>query len=817
MATIASLIVRIGAQDAEITQVLGRVNKNAADTDAALKKLGNTPLAQQAQKSLADFDATLKQIQTSQQNLANRATLAAQGLEAVGGAGKLTKTELDAVNRTLQQGLDAFRALGQDAPKELEKVAAAVKVQQQQLDESGKSTGLLSRAQGALIAQLAILAGPAALGLVAKEALTYADTLTKMSDRTGIGVDALQRLQAIAEPSGNTIEELANAVNKMQKNIAGGDQNAVEALHRLGIEMGAFTAMSPDEQFIAIAKGIQKIPDPANQALIAVQLFGRSGAELLPTLKANVDKLADSTVRMSAASVKALDDFGDSLHALRVSAVNVVGEILSKFGTIAGAVEEAAKRAGSAVEDLSKRPGIGKILQGFSAFASGAGDVSGGPQGLGEIKSSFQAPPLTGTPLGGSIGVISGQAPQATNAIQAMTAALRAQQAVADHLGLSLDEYEHKLDEVNQKIRLAEQDEGNLTFLQQQRALTLKQLGLTEEDISIALGVSALAIKKYLDGFEASIRSMDEFQKEGAKAAESTTKLTFGFNSLGKAVEGFHGLPRAGFELTGFIDDATLAANALKALQEQTVKTHAALSSQLTVGLLPDLKPQNLDLIKDATKGFSFGGLFGSLKDKLDPTKIISGAAGNLLSGGISSLVSGAVSGIGALIGKIASIGGPSKEEVAGRQTEAQFEQQMGGIAGIGKALTQAGLSADEANAKILALFAAEKQGSSAVQVAIDGINKTISDHTTLVSTGLADILAAAQTVGTNFPDALKPVVEQLSRTAGPHGRREESVAGARDRWRPVARPAHEHGGEVRSDARRSRPEDAAARYQQEG
>lgn len=332
MAGIASLIVRIGAQDAEITAALAKLGTNVKRTESEFKKLGATPVAQQAQQSLKTLDETIKGIQTSQSRLADRAKLAAAGIEAMGGPARLTARELEQVNRVIKQGLDAYRALGQEAPKELQKVSAAVEKQRKDLSAgagAGKGGGLSS-----LLGLTGIGAGAlSAAGVggtvvaLAKGALDAADNLTKLSDRTGIAIEGLQRLQAVAEPSGNSLDQVASAVNQFQKRLSEGSKDTVSALGEIGLSIGQLRALSPDEQFFAIAKGIQSIKDPAEQTRIAMELFGKSGAELLPTLKADVDGLKDSTVKMSTESAKAWDDLGDAILRWKGNAIAAIGEV----------------------------------------------------------------------------------------------------------------------------------------------------------------------------------------------------------------------------------------------------------------------------------------------------------------------------------------------------------------------------------------------------------------------------------------------------------------------------------------------------------
>ncbi|HEY3043159.1 MAG TPA: hypothetical protein VGJ39_03990 [Vicinamibacterales bacterium] len=195
-----------------------------------------------------------------------------------------------------------------------------------------------------------------------KHVFEAADELEKLKDKTGINVEALQRLQAIGDAAGNTIEEMTSAINKMQKRLAGGDDSAIRAFEELHLSISQLRRMEPDQQFMAIARAIVTIKDPADQVRLAVALFGKTGAEVLPSLKANVDQLSSGVITMSAHSSKALDDFSDALARAWRNTKNLAGEIfgqlLSPRAPEAGVMVEPF----ATLEDLiakAKGPGLG--------------------------------------------------------------------------------------------------------------------------------------------------------------------------------------------------------------------------------------------------------------------------------------------------------------------------------------------------------------------------------------------------------------------------------------------------------------------------
>lgn len=761
--SLKSLIVRIGADSTEITAALAKVGADATNVKKTIEQFGNTNIgAGTLNQSLERVAANMTLLTQSQQKLATQAENVARGISTIGGPAKLTSDQLDQMARSIQKGLDAFRALGQEAPADLQKVSAAVKEQQQilkSLENGPAPTGFGSI--GTLLSSFtggAFVGGAAAVGLalgsMTRDALSLADSLVKLSDRTGISTTALQRLGAIATPSGNSLDEIAVAVNRFQKNLESGDQAASAAIARIGLSVSQLKALSPDEQFIAIAKGIQSIQDPAQQTLVAMELFGRGGAAILPTLKAKVDELANSTVIMSTEAVKALDDFGDGLGRLRTNAVSVAGEILAKFFQVTGAIHDAAKAVHDAAAQVGPGAGPNRINVAAGQFGLGAiqpptpKPLSSFPttsefnQPVGPVGEIFNLQGfLPSDVFGGKNGLVPGQSAQSAAAIASVTAALNAQRAVAAALGLSLEDYQQKLAAVNEKIAEAERDTGHLTDTQQKAILSYQALGLSNEDISIKLGISQIAIKKFSDGLDATLDSIKSNQTQTGELQKSIGSLAFGYNAAGVVAQGFTGVIRAQIgqlaifggtiaQIETQLQRAGQFSAAALLKQPGGVFTQAGTNqlqaTQLDgIGLLPDVKPLNTALIKSATSaaktiddvfGDSFkklpnlladaftggGGFSGALKalgttitndlfgDKgafSNVTKKLGDSISGLFGGGglgdiLGKSLSSFLPAVGALIGPAIDgikklFGAPSQEELQGRAAVAQFEDQL--------------------------------------------------------------------------------------------------------------------------------------------
>jgi len=158
-----------------------------------------------------------------------------------------------------------------------------------------------------------------------KELLEAASELNKLHNMTGISVEGLQRFQVAGDDAGNTITDLTSAIVKMEDKLAGGDRSAAGALQKLGLSFADLKGLTPERQFIAISDAIRQIPDPAQQVSIAIDLFGKQGATVLPTLKRGFDDLKDSAVGMSRETVRALSETSDALGKFWRSAKGVAG------------------------------------------------------------------------------------------------------------------------------------------------------------------------------------------------------------------------------------------------------------------------------------------------------------------------------------------------------------------------------------------------------------------------------------------------------------------------------------------------------------
>ncbi len=156
--------------------------------------------------------------------------------------------------------------------------------------------------------QAMVLAGVAIAGALAGMVISYAkvgDEIAKMAKRTGFGTEALSELRHVAELTGTDLSAIEKAAKKMSKTIvdaSDGLMTYIRAFDRIGLSAEELLKLEPEEQFWAIARAIEALENQAIKAATAVDIFGRAGTMLLPTVALTAGDLDKGT--------KQADDLG---------------------------------------------------------------------------------------------------------------------------------------------------------------------------------------------------------------------------------------------------------------------------------------------------------------------------------------------------------------------------------------------------------------------------------------------------------------------------------------------------------------------------
>lgn len=174
--------------------------------------------------------------------------------------------------------------------------------------------------KGAALGALAGIVGVGALATLAKGLIDVGDKLWTLHERTGVAVEDLSKFQGAAEQSGTSLEAVAKGMTKLNKALGENDDNA-KLLRQLGIDTtNATTAM------LGLADIMQRTEDPALRSALAMQLFGKNGAELVPMLAQGREEIEGMSSAITTEFAQAADEFNDSMNAIKRDAQGLATE-----------------------------------------------------------------------------------------------------------------------------------------------------------------------------------------------------------------------------------------------------------------------------------------------------------------------------------------------------------------------------------------------------------------------------------------------------------------------------------------------------------
>ena len=229
------------------------------------------------------------------------ASLMEKAIADLGGVSKLTDAELRRVGTTVGEASEKMKKMGIEVPQGFKDITQAAEGVKEPTDSWGTSLSTVTGLASAFMASglVKYLYDAAAAGVA------WAGSLTRMHAQTDISYRDLQILQDIAIETSTDLSSLTRTVLVLQERI--GDRSAREGIQKLGLSFDAILAMSPGEQFIAIATAIAKIEDPTLRAARAKAVLGNAYREALPAMRANLKEIADGAVIVADDNIEAVD------------------------------------------------------------------------------------------------------------------------------------------------------------------------------------------------------------------------------------------------------------------------------------------------------------------------------------------------------------------------------------------------------------------------------------------------------------------------------------------------------------------------------
>ena len=224
----------------------------------------------------------------------------------------------------------------------------------------------------------AIAAKAAAVGLSFYGIAERIQTLAGVADKaaqTGLSGLFIQRLGYAADQSGISADTLTGAFEKMTITLGKAElqsEDTQKALDQIGLTSEKLQSMKPDDQFLAIADAIGKLPTVAQRAAASTALFGKSAMELgslfadgkkgISELMAEAEKLNIGVSDEDLKSIATADDaiermkttFSDLLSKVTVELAPVFETMSNNLTAILPKLTEVAKGIASGVGDSLK-------------------------------------------------------------------------------------------------------------------------------------------------------------------------------------------------------------------------------------------------------------------------------------------------------------------------------------------------------------------------------------------------------------------------------------------------------------------------------
>jgi hypothetical protein len=169
--------------------------------------------------------------------------------------------------------------------------------------------------------------GASSMASGAMQSIETVDSIGDAAAKAGISFNELIVLEkTLGEVGGVSVEQVRGGISKMQVNLANARDKGGEladSLRRIGLDAGALANMDAVTAFGLIAEHSQKMEGHADKMQFAMQLFGKSGIELVPALDVSRSHLAEMESHLQSVGLLLGQD--------RANAIGAMNDELSKM------------------------------------------------------------------------------------------------------------------------------------------------------------------------------------------------------------------------------------------------------------------------------------------------------------------------------------------------------------------------------------------------------------------------------------------------------------------------------------------------------
>ncbi|WP_410923951.1 hypothetical protein [Pseudomonas aeruginosa] len=214
-----------------------------------------------------------------------------------------------------------------------------------------------------VLANLGVGVSLAGIGAMIKSSIDSADALDEMAQRTGIAVESLSLLVPAAELSAVSTEKFEAGLKRLATGMleaATGSETSAQKFGALGVAVQNQdgTLRDSEQVLLDLADRFKAMPDGAEKAALAVDIFGKAGAEMIPFLNQGRDGIgalkqeaAELGLQLSADTAAQAGNFNDALDKLKLASTSIgnqiIASLLPALNDMAGGMVESAKQGGT--------------------------------------------------------------------------------------------------------------------------------------------------------------------------------------------------------------------------------------------------------------------------------------------------------------------------------------------------------------------------------------------------------------------------------------------------------------------------------------
>lgn len=230
---------------------------------------------------------------------------------------------------------------------------------QQNLNKTGVSISQFSSLVQTLVAGALV----GSFMALVRNSLAAADAMGDMADRAGVSVQSFSALAYVAKFADLTAEQLEGSLVKLSRTIAESvdpTSKSAIAFEYLGVSVknADGSLRKADEVLLDLAAAISKMPDGVNKVDTAIQLFGKSGAALVPLLNMGKEEIIALTEEATRLGVVVSEDvrqqaagFNDAMDRMGAAAegasLTVATEMLPTLNALTNEIFKSVQTEGA--------------------------------------------------------------------------------------------------------------------------------------------------------------------------------------------------------------------------------------------------------------------------------------------------------------------------------------------------------------------------------------------------------------------------------------------------------------------------------------